>query len=144
MFDNKIMIGFIWTLILLIGRTESNKNPTARCDVGSYYETLPLIGEEAAILKLDQIFRGYNLEYSLEGEEEWKDYIKMGEKIRLQKKEVPDVPMLGLKTHHLHNIGNSWGTSFIVMLWHIVRRWRKGPRKLMCIMECSIPTKLHQ
>ena len=36
-----------------------------QCQVGSFYRTLPLIAHEKTIVNLDQLFTGYNLNFSL-------------------------------------------------------------------------------
>ena len=105
------MIGF-FSLLLLI--TITIQKPIPKCKTGFYYRTLPLIADESAILRLDSIFNGYNLNYNLSGQEEWKDYITLGEKMK-GKKEVPDVPMVGLKNYHIQRKGNAWGKSFIAL-----------------------------
>jgi hypothetical protein len=41
--------------------------------------------------------------------------VKVGEKITQLNESYPDVPLLGLKSHHLEHAGNSWGPQFIVL-----------------------------
>ena len=110
-----LMIGlrFSTFLIILVGAILC-AGPTPKCKQNFYYHTLPLIADESAILNLDSLFDGYNLDYSLQGSEEWKQYLKLGEKMHLNKQEIPEVPLLGIKSHHLQRLGNSWGPSFIV------------------------------
>jgi hypothetical protein len=73
-----------------------------------------MIANESAILNLDSLFDGYNLNFSLQGHQEWSKSITLSEKRRLLKKEMPNNPLVGLKSYHLEKIGNSWGTSFVV------------------------------
>ena len=72
-------------VVLLVVGVIVAAGPSPRCKPNFYYHTLPLIAEESAILNLDSLFDGYNLEYSLEGSDEWSEYLKMGEKIHLNK-----------------------------------------------------------
>ena len=51
--------------------------PTPRCKPNFYYSTLPLIADEAAILNLDELFDGYNLNFTLSGTEEWSQYLTL-------------------------------------------------------------------
>jgi hypothetical protein len=60
--------------------------PTAKCETGFFYQTLPLIADEAYITNLDRLFNGYNLDYKLEDHEDFKDYITLGDKLLLQGK----------------------------------------------------------
>jgi hypothetical protein len=73
-----------------------------------------MISNEKVILNLDNIFSGYNLNFSLEGTKEWENYITLSQKNRLLKMEAPDPPLAGLKSYHLEKIGNAWGNSFVV------------------------------
>ena len=111
-FRNLVFLALIITLAAAIA-------PAPKCKPNLYYRTLPLIADEAAILNLDTIFSGYNLDFTLEGADEWKQYISMSEKMHLNKEEIPDTPMLGLKSHHLQRVGNSWGSAFIVLSYII-------------------------
>lgn len=45
-----------------------------------------MIPNESAILNLDNLFEGYNLNFTLQGHEEWAKSINLTEKLRLQKK----------------------------------------------------------
>jgi hypothetical protein len=60
-----------------------------------------MIPNETAILNLDNMFDGYNLSFSLAGQNEWAKYINLTEKLRMQRREIPDTPLVGLKTFHL-------------------------------------------
>jgi hypothetical protein len=61
-------ISMMWltmlTLLLMLLRVESAK-PTPKCQQKPFYKILPMISNESAILNLDNIFDGYNLNYSL-------------------------------------------------------------------------------
>jgi len=60
--------------------------PAPKCEPKFFYHTLPLIANESAILNLDNLFDGYNLNFSLKGQEEWAKYIELTEKRKLLKK----------------------------------------------------------
>lgn len=60
--------------------------PMPKCEQTKYYKILPLIAQETAILNLDDIFEGYNLNFSLSGETDWAKYITLNEKLKLQRK----------------------------------------------------------
>ena len=62
------MIGF-FSFLLLSLLNPSLPKPTPKCKTGFYYRTLPLIADESAILPLDSIFHGYNLNYTLSAHE---------------------------------------------------------------------------
>jgi hypothetical protein len=74
-----------------------------------------LIADEAYITNLDHLFNGYNLDYKLEEYDDFKDFIQLGEKLTLQGKEIPDVPLIGLKSYHIDKRGNTWGSTFIAL-----------------------------
>ena len=63
---NIIMIGFLPLLLSLLAL--AHLKPIPKCKTGFYYQTLPLIADESAILRLDSIFNGYNLNYTLTGQ----------------------------------------------------------------------------
>jgi hypothetical protein len=78
-------VGFVLlTVLLIVGRVETVK-PAPRCEQRPYYKILPMISNESAILNLDNIFDGYNLNFTLSGHEEWKNLITLGEKRKLLK-----------------------------------------------------------
>ena len=73
------------TILLSIASAVLGATPTPKCKQNFFYRTLPLIADESAILNLDNLFDGYNLEFSLQGADEWKQYVKLGEKLHLNK-----------------------------------------------------------
>ena len=59
---------FLLFIILSVILYQSHaSDPIPRCQAGFYYKTLPLIANEAAILNLDTLFDGYNLNFELKG-----------------------------------------------------------------------------
>lgn len=44
-------------------------DPIPICKAGFYYQTLPLIANEAAVINLDTLFDGYNLKFELKDED---------------------------------------------------------------------------
>ena len=86
-----------------------------QCQVGSFYLTLPLTPSETHIVNLDQLFTGYNLNYTSNIPPDILPHTKITRKETPNEAINPDVPMLGLKTYHLDHIGNSWGPRFITL-----------------------------
>lgn len=63
-----VTIGKLLVVLLLVGLVYSAK-PVPKCQAKPYYKVLPLIPQESAILNLDNIFDGYNLNFNLKGAE---------------------------------------------------------------------------
>jgi hypothetical protein len=63
----QIILAFITHILLTTSSTSPDiSKPVAKCDSGFFYQTLPLIADEAYNINLDNLFNGYNLDYKLE------------------------------------------------------------------------------
>jgi hypothetical protein len=78
-----ILLFLVATIMSLSSSQSISAAPVPKCQTGFFYKTLPLIAEESSIINLDQLFNGYNLQYSLKDHDKFKDYITLGDKVKL-------------------------------------------------------------
>ena len=106
-------IGQLVLLLSLILTTMTISLPN--CHSSDFLKILPLVPDEGFIINLNSLFTGYNLDFNATVSPDIEKYINIGKKIKQLNNSYPDVPFLGLKSYHLTQQGNSWGSQFIAL-----------------------------
>jgi hypothetical protein len=89
--------------------------PTPNCTVGAFWKMLPITQFENSRLNLDDMIKGFNLEYSIEDATDL-PFVQLQSKFSQNAQQnLIDDPLTGLKSYHLNHIGNGWGTGFIAL-----------------------------
>lgn len=104
-------INYLLFLGILVGVLANQ--PVPNCTVEPFWKMLPLTPFENYRLNLDDLVKGYNMAYSIEGTDV--DFITLQNKFEKNAQQTPLDPLVGLKAFHIDQAGNGWGEGFIAL-----------------------------
>lgn len=104
----------VLVLALLVAGAVGNQ-PVPNCTMAPFWKTLPLTPFENYRVNLDDLLKGYNMAYTLEGDNVTSDIINLESKFEKNAEQTPLEPLVGLKSYHLDQAGNGWGEGFIAL-----------------------------
>lgn len=88
--------------------------PTPNCSRGFFYQTLPITPNELIRYDLDDLFTGFNVDFTLADASSY-DFINISNKLPINAEQTLVDELVGLKSVHMEEAGNEWGNGFIAL-----------------------------
>ena len=88
--------------------------PTPNCSTGFFYQTLPITPNELVRYDLDDLFTGFNVDFTLTDASSY-DFINISKKLAINAEQTLIDELVGLKSVHIEEAGNEWGNGFIAL-----------------------------